>query len=435
MPQPPLRKARQVMTPAEPFFMGVRGYTLGMKLSVFTPTHLPDHLSEAYNSLLRQDYTDWEWIIVPNGSKAFVPDTIRADSRVKVVSGGKRLYNIGALKRLACDNATGYGFIELDHDDLLFPGNSLGSIASAFKRGGGFVFSDVAVFNYVDDKKYGKFKYAESHGWSNYSVSVYGRKFVATRSFDVSPRSLCEIYYAPDHVRCWSREAYYAAGGHNRELSVADDQELMVKTYLTGAAFEHTGGCHYLYRMYPQNTVKSRNVRIQELAKIYKEKYTEDLIREWSSRGSHPTLNIKELQQEGWKWERDLRRGFGDEKYGIIEAHDFLQWLDGNQVVEFMNAAYDALVPGGYVMVSVPDARHEIGYADPAYKTYYSTLSMLPYTYANYAKSNGNVTCRFQQVHMDEEYPSEWHEKHEYKYLRFHLCALKGQRQPGECHI
>jgi glycosyltransferase involved in cell wall biosynthesis len=406
-----------------------------MKLSIFTPTHLPDHLCETYHSILRQNYTNWEWVIVPNGSKAFVPDHIREDERVKVVSGGERIYNIGALKRLACDNATGYGFIELDHDDLLFPGDSLGAIASAFKRGGGFVFSDAAVFNYGADNKYGKYMYAESHGWSNYPVNVYGRDLIATRAFEPSPRSLCEIYYAPDHVRCWSREAYYAAGGHNRDLPVADDQELMAKTYLAGFPFEHTGGCHYLYRMYAKNTVRSRNIRIQELAKTFKKKYTEDLIREWASRENHEILDVRELQQEGWDCERDLRYGLGDSKYGIIEAHDFLQWLDGNQVVEFMNAAYDALVPGGYMMISVPDARHEIGYADPGYKTYYSTLSMMPYTYSQYAKANGNVRCRFQQVHMDEEFPSEWHQKRGFRHLRFHLCALKGQRQPGECHI
>jgi|TARA_R110000824_G_scaffold29652_7_gene98493 glycosyltransferase involved in cell wall biosynthesis len=402
-----------------------------MKLSVFTPTHLPDHLTEAYHSLLRQNYTNWEWVIVPNGSKAFIPDAIRADKRVKVVSGARRHYNIGALKRLACDNATGYGFVELDHDDLLFPGDSLGAIAAAFKRGGGFVYSDDAVFNYEENNTYSKLSYAESHSWSNYEVSVYGREFLATRTFEISPRSLCEIFYAPDHVRCWSREAYYLAGGHNRELSVIDDQELMAKTYLTGVPFEHTGGCHYLYRMYPNNTVKSRGIRIQELAREYKNKYTEDLIREWATRGDHATLNIQEMQQEGWKVDRDLRHGLGQAKYGVIEAHDFLQRLDGDHVVEFMNAAYAALIPGGYLMVSVPDATHEIGFADPSYKTYYSPLSMLPYTYANYAKANGAVTCRFQQVHMDEEYPSEWHEKHKYRYLRFHLCALKGQRQPG----
>ena len=99
-----------------------------MKLSIFTPTHLPAHLPEAYASLLRQNHTDWEWVLVPNGGKAVIPDNIRNDPRVKVVDGGSHLYNIGALKRLACDNCSGDAFIELDHDDLLFPGNSLSAI-------------------------------------------------------------------------------------------------------------------------------------------------------------------------------------------------------------------------------------------------------------------------------------------------------------------
>ena len=31
-------------------------------------------------------------------------------------------------------------------------------------------------------------------------------------TFDVNARSLCEIAYAPDHVRCWTKQAYKALG-------------------------------------------------------------------------------------------------------------------------------------------------------------------------------------------------------------------------------
>ena len=408
-----------------------------MKLSVFTPTHLPEHLPDVYASLRRQRHTDWEWVLVPNGNKAVIPDYIRSDERVKVVDGGQHLYNIGAIKRLACDNCSGDAFIELDHDDLLFPGNSLCAIESAFQSGAGFVFSDPAVFTYGDKKKadYGKFGYAESHGWQHYDIKVYGRSLLATKAFDPSPRSLCEIYYAPDHVRCWSREAYYTAGGHNRELSVIDDQELMVKTYLAGFPFKHTGGCHYLYRHYPNNTVNGRQQQIKELSRSFKIKYTEDLIREWSAREEHDVLSVDELVQSGWNWERDLQHGFGFERYGIIEANDFLQWVDGDRVSDFINSAYDALVPGGYLMVTVPDASTAIGFADPAYKSYYSRASMLPYINKKHADKNGHVSARFQQVLVTDEYLSDWHKAEGYSHLRFHLCALKGQRQPGACDI
>ena len=409
-----------------------------MKLSIFTPTHLPTHLPEAYASLLRQNYTEWEWVLVPNGGKAIIPDNIRNDPRVKVIDGGSHLYNIGALKRLACDNCSGDAFIELDHDDLLFPGNSLSSIEKAFESGAGFVYSDVAVFTYDKQnshKNYGKFIYSEAHGWEHYPVNVYGRELVATRSFKLTPRSLCEIYYAPDHVRCWSRKAYYKAGGHNRDLSVIDDLELMIKTYLSGAPFAHTGGCHYLYRTHSENTVRGRQQQIQELSRSFKIKHTEDLIREWVSRENYDLLNIDELLTSGWKWERDLQHGFGFERYGAIEVKDFLQWLDGDQVTDFMNSAYEALVPGGYLIITVPDATTGIGFADPAYKSYYSKASMLPYINKKQADKNGHVFVRFQQVLETEEYLSDWHKGEGYRHLRFHLCALKGQRQPAICDI
>lgn len=375
---------------------------------------------------------------MPNGEKAYIPDNIRQDERVKVVDGGQHLYNIGAIKRLACDNCSGDAFIELDHDDLLFPRDSLCAIKSAFDQGAGFVFSDPAVFTYGkedEEENYKSFSYADSHGWQRYRVNVYGRDLIATRSFEVTPRSLCEIFYAPDHVRCWSREAYYAAGGHNRELSVIDDQELMIKTYLSGFSFVHTGGCHYLYRYYPQNTVNGRQQQIKEHAKEFKIKYTEELIREWASREEHESLNIDSMISSGWRWERDLQHGFGFEKYGIIEANDFLQWMDGDRVSDFMNSVYDALVPGGYLLLTVPDVETGIGFADPAYKSYYSKASMLPYVNKMHAEKNGHVSARFQEVLVTEDHLSEWHEAHGYRHIRFHLCALKGQRQPGKCDI
>jgi len=409
-----------------------------MRLSVFTPTHLPDYLPEAYISLLRQKHTNWEWVIVPNGGNAVIPDNIRRDNRVKIVEGGEHLYNIGAIKRLACDHCSGEAFIELDHDDLLFPGNSLSAIEAAFEQGAGFVYSDTALFTFDSERKgnnYGKFMFSPAHGWEHYAVNVYGRDLLATRAFDISPRSLCEIYYAPDHVRCWSRKAYYDAGGHNRELSVIDDHELMIKTYLSGVPFVHTGGSHYLYRSYKHNTVHGRQRQIRELTRKFKIEYTEDLISEWVSREDYDVLNIDDLVASGWQWERDLQHGFGFDCYGAVKANDFLQWMDGDRVSDFMNSVYDALVPGGYLIITVPDAIGGIGFADPAYKSYYSEASMLPYINKKHADKNGHISARFQLVLVTDEYASDWHKSNEYKQLRFHLCALKGQRQPGTCDI
>ena len=112
-----------------------------------------------------------------------------------------------------------------------------------------------------------------------------------------------------------------------------------------------------------------------------------------------------------------------------------LQWLTGRQVREFMNAAYTALIPGGYLTITVPEVHSGMGYGDVEWQSYFSAVSMYPYTRTNFAKSNGNINCRFQQVNCLEVFPSDWHRDKNFKFLRFELVALKGQRHPGLQHI
>ena len=38
----------------------------------------------------------------------------------------------------------------------------------------------------------------------------------------------------PNHVRCWEKNFYHKIGGHNIELSVIDDMDLMSRTFLYG---------------------------------------------------------------------------------------------------------------------------------------------------------------------------------------------------------
>lgn len=414
-----------------------------MRLSLFTPTHNDKFLLEAYNSLKLQRLEEWEWVIVPNGKIESINEQIRKDKRVRIVKGGEQLTNVGALKRLACDAASGDVFIEFDHDDLLAPGDTLDKIREKFQQGAGFVYSDTAVFKFksgIEPKphevlKFESVTWAKKHGWDSYPIKIYGRDMLANKCFDVSPRSLCEIYYAPDHVRAWSRKAYYEAGGHNRELSVCDDQELMIKTYINGATFAHTGGCHYYYRMFESNTVVTRNKEIQTLCKKLKEQHVQALIKSWLKQKSYQELDLTELRAKGWDQDRDLLQGFGENQYGHISAKSELQRFAGWQVREFMNEAYRALIPGGYLTITVPDSQSIISYADVEWQTRFSSVSMQPYTLAESAKANGKITCRFQLINCLEDYPTDWHKENNYKYIRFELVALKGQRHPGLQHI
>lgn len=405
-----------------------------MRLSVFTPTHKPDYLQDAYKSLQRQTFKNWEWILVPNGA-AKIPEEIRQNAQVKIFAS-ERLYNVGALKRFACDHASGDAFVELDHDDILVP-SALEAVSKAFEQGAGFVYSDVAVFKQkkTAPTDYFPFTFAAAHGWQDYEVTYDSQKLKATKAFDITPRALSEIYYCPDHIRAWSRKAYYEAGGHNPDLAVCDDHELIIKTYLSGAPFMHAGGCQYLYRMFDQNTVVLRNKQIQETTQMLKEKYFNLLIASWLKRTGLTAFNLTEKFKEQRQLDCNLFSDISENSCGHIIADMELQRFEGSQVREFLNNAYKSLVPGGYLTITVPDVQSGMGYADVEWRSQFSALSMLPYTRKAAAKLNGNIRCRFQQISCREFYLSDWHKAHNFKLLRFELAALKGQRFPGLQHI
>jgi hypothetical protein len=54
-------------------------------ISIFTPTHNPQYLAEAYHSVKDQDFL--EWVVLANGMEPdSIPAVLRADPRVKIHS-------------------------------------------------------------------------------------------------------------------------------------------------------------------------------------------------------------------------------------------------------------------------------------------------------------------------------------------------------------
>jgi len=92
-------------------------------ITIFTPSYnRAGELKKLYKSLLEQDYDDFEWLIVDDGSKdntkEFV-DKIKKDKKIIInyvykKNGGKSsAYNVGL------DNAKGEIFLCIDSDDIL----------------------------------------------------------------------------------------------------------------------------------------------------------------------------------------------------------------------------------------------------------------------------------------------------------------------------
>lgn len=379
-----------------------------MLLSLFTPTNNPAYLPELYASVRLQPGVSFEWVLLLNGgvARADLPADLLSDPRVRALPAVTASANVGALKREACDRCAGDVLVEVDHDDVLVPG-ALAKVAAGAALGGGFLYSDVAVFE-PDGKTW---SYDARYGWEGYPVNVYGRRFVATRNFAVTPRSLCEVFYAPDHVRAWTRAAYYGAGGHDASMSVGDDHDLVCRTYLAGFPFVHVGGCCYLYRFHPDNTVKRRNHEIQLQQAKNRRRYLPPLIAEWCRRGGLRRGNVGHMLRAG-EWRPGVPLPWADGSVGHLSANFAHDDLDGGQVAVAMREAWRVLVPGGFVTATVGAAAGE---ADP---------------FGDFVRRGPAGSARlFDQANREELVARGA------RAVRSELAAIKGQRWPGPAHI
>jgi glycosyltransferase involved in cell wall biosynthesis len=208
-------------------------------ISYFTPIYnTGNKLLKTYQSLLNQTYTNWEWVLVndsTDGGKTLkiAEEIAKSDARVKVYdfrekSGGI----IGESKYRAASLCRGYLLAELDHDDYLTTDctDYLFSASQAHPEIG-FFYTD----NAECDENWTSLHYPNgfAFGYGKYeSVDVDGMKFDSCIAPNINPKTIRHIVGVPNHIRAWRRETYFQIGGHNRDLAIADDYELLVRTFL-----------------------------------------------------------------------------------------------------------------------------------------------------------------------------------------------------------
>jgi len=388
-----------------------------MKLSIFTPTNNPEWIDLPYSSIAKQllaDSTlDVEWVIVPN-SNADIPSHICKQPWVKVVRCNNDIKTIGGLKRFACEQATGDAFIELDHDDELLPG-SLRCIEDSLKdKPNAFLFSDTVTIR--KDKKtplFGTFFGWEHYEWNGFPIN---------KTFKPDARSISEIFYAPDHVRVWTREAYKLAGGHDEKMFVGDDHDLVIRSYLAGSEFVQINEPLYKYYIHGNNSWLQHCSNVQEQQASNRDKNLRSIVKEWCRRENLTTVNYPTLE-----FSEALPNSVG-----CIIANDTIASIPAGQpVIDFMNRCYDILVPGGWLLIDVPSTDGRGAWCDPTHLSFWNELSFRYYTNKNYSRFIPTATCKFQQVVLKTEMPSKWHQENNVPYVRSDMCALKGQVHPG----
>lgn len=209
-------------------------------VSYFTPVfNIGDKLLMTYQSLQNQTYNNWEWVIVndsTDGGKTLkVAESIaEKDNRVKVYDFRKKSGGIvGESKYRAAGLCRGSILAEFDHDDYLMPTCTETLLRAARKYPEvGFFYTDCveidsnwnSMANYGDGFAFGYGHYREE--------KVFERQMHIIMSFNINPKTIRHIVGVPNHVRAWRRDVYFKIGGHNRFLSIADDYELLVRTFL-----------------------------------------------------------------------------------------------------------------------------------------------------------------------------------------------------------
>ena len=407
-----------------------------MKFTIFTPTHNTQHLARLDDSISKQKYKDFEWLIVPNGG---VNEITVKTKQARIVPYGGKTQNIGEIKAFCCWHASGEILVEVDHDDELTP-NCLQKLHEAFENPA----VDFAYSNWADVANGEPHYYSEVFGWAYRPFKWKKKELAETLAFDPSPASFGKIWYCPNHVRAWRQSFYEKIGGHNPLRDVLDDHELLAKTYIHANEIKHIQECLYFYHHHPNNTCQGeRNDFIQEETMNIYLQYIYPMVEKWCDRnglkkvdlcgGHNSPAGYLSVDLENGDIIADLEKTwpFEDGEVGVFRAHDALEHL--RNPIHTMKEAYRCLAPNGWFLTMTPSTDGRGAFQDPTHISFWNENSFWYYTQAEKA-AYINTPVRFQESYLQTYFPSEWHQNHNISYVAAHLLKYDG-RVPGMVEI
>lgn len=256
-------------------------------ISVITPTYNTnkDILARTWASLKKQTFTDWEWIIWDDSTNDNVWHQVygfASDERYKVSIYKSHVHsgNIGRNKRRGFMLAEGSILAELDHDDEL-TSDALLEVYNAFENNPnvGFVYSDWCEI--LPDGQSGVYPKGWAFGYgSEYWSDQYGVWVMS--SPEINPTTMKHIVSAPNHIRAWRSDIYHQLNGHNPAYEIADDYELIVRTFLV-TEFHHIKKLLYKQYISPQTAQRQKNDLIQRYVAEISLKYNDDIDKRFES--------------------------------------------------------------------------------------------------------------------------------------------------------
>ena len=284
--------------------------------SIFTPAFKTgEKILRTYKSLVDQDYADWEWVVVDdspaedNLTWTILQDIAARDFRVKPIrinptSGG----NVGLVKHRAAMLSNGRWLVELDHDDYLMKDCLQTCLDSSAKfPDAGFMYSDCTemsdegIFRDYDTERDGNY-YGRKDNWFAFSYAGHTRKTIEGKEYlqhhypDINPITIRFNTSMPNHVRVWRKDVYLKIGGHRQDLPVADDLELIIRTFLETRII-HIKKMLYIQYFKLGSTVDLNSFDINRRARLIRDFYNLEIHK-----------RIEELGFTDWDWDPDQNK-------------------------------------------------------------------------------------------------------------------------------
>ena len=244
-------------------------------ISIFTSSYKSKHrIYRPLNSLLNQTYKNWEWIIVDDTCEddnwqLLTKVKSKDPNRIRIYRSDKNSGKIGEMKQFASNLARGTIVVELDHDDDIVP-ETLQWIKEAFDSypDCGFVYSD---FSEIYEENGENFSYGDNfrYGYAGYRKELYKEKWInVCSSCNINYHTMTYITGVPNHIRCWRKSTLQEIGGYNHNLHVADDYEILLRTFFHTKMLRIPRLCYIQYRNAGGNNFTFiRNEDIQKLTR------------------------------------------------------------------------------------------------------------------------------------------------------------------------